>query len=153
VPPQEHPLHLHRFELYHQVSGARGGVDALQGFHSEARQVQAGPVGAHKELGRKPAQAIVKVVKDELDVAAKALGLADAKALRAELRGSSLAAVAQKHNVPSSTVANAIKADLNAKIDALVSSGKLKAERAATLEQRAAERVDKLMTREFTAKP
>ena len=102
---------------------------------------------ARKELGAKPAQAIVKVVKDELDVAAKALGLADAKALRAELRGSSLTAVAQKHNVPPSTVANAIKADLNAKIDALVSSGKLKAERATTLKQKASERVDKLMTR------
>ena len=108
---------------------------------------------AHKELGRKPAQAIVKVVKDELDIAAKALGLADAKALRSELRGSSLTAVAQKHNVAPSTVATAIKTDLNAKIDALVSSGKLKAERATTLKQRASERVDKLMTREFKAKP
>jgi uncharacterized protein YoaH (UPF0181 family)/lambda repressor-like predicted transcriptional regulator len=108
---------------------------------------------ARKELGAKPGQAIVKVVRDELDVAAKALGLADARALRAELRGSSLTAVAQKHNVAPSTVANAIKADLNAKIDALVSSGKLKAERATTLKQKASERVDKLMTREFKAKP
>ena len=107
---------------------------------------------ARRELGPKPGQAIVKVVRDELDVAAKALGLADARALRGELRGSSLTAVAQKHNVAPSTVSNAIKADLNGKIDALVSSGKLKADRAMTLKQRVSDRVDKLMAREFKAK-
>jgi polyhydroxyalkanoate synthesis regulator phasin len=107
---------------------------------------------ARKELGDKRGVQIRQVVKSELDVAAKAVGLADAKALRAELRGSTLTAVAQKHNVAPATVATAIKNDINTRIDALVSSGKLKADRAATLKQRAAERVDALMTREFKAR-
>jgi hypothetical protein len=86
-------------------------------------------------------------------VAAKAIGLADAKALRKELAGSTLTAVAQKHNVAASVVATALKADVNARIDAQVTAGKLKAERAATLKTKAAARVDALMTREFKAKP
>jgi len=107
---------------------------------------------ARKEFGNKHALHLGKLVKNELNVAAKAIGLADAKALRAELRGSTLAAVAQKHNVAPATVATAIKNDINTRIDALVTSGKLKADRAATLKQRAAERVDALMTREFKAR-
>ena len=102
-----------------------------------------------KQVGNKHALHVGKLVKHELNVAAEAIGLADAKALRAELRGSTLSAVAQKQNVAPATVATAIKNDINTRIDALVTAGKLKAERAATLKQRAAERVDALMTREF----
>jgi len=107
---------------------------------------------ARKELGNKRGVRIRELVKAELDVAAKAVGLADAKALLAELRGSTLTAVAQKHNVAPATVATAIKNDINTRIDALVSAGKLKAERAVTAKQKAAERVDRLMTREFKAR-
>lgn len=107
---------------------------------------------ARKELGQKHGLQIGKLVKDEMNVAAKALGLADAKTLRVELRGSTLTAVAQKHNVAAGTVATAIKTDLNTRIDALVSGGKLKADRAATLKTKAAARVDALMTREFKGK-
>jgi len=103
---------------------------------------------ARKELGTR----VRVVVKDELTVAAKAIGLADAKALRKELAGSTLTAVAQKHNVAPATVSNAIKADIDTKIDALVSSGKLKADRAAALKTKAHARVDALMTRQFKAK-
>jgi hypothetical protein len=106
---------------------------------------------SRKELGQKRGVQVAKLVHDELEVAARALGLADAKALRQELRGSTLTAVAQQHNVAPATVATALKTDLNAKIDALVSSGKLKAERAAAVKTRVSERVDALMTREFKA--
>ena len=107
---------------------------------------------ARKELGVKRGVQIGKVVRDELTIAAKAVGLDDAKALRAELRGSTLTAVAQKHNVAPATVSNAIKADLDARIDALVSSGNLKADRAATLKTKAHTKVDALMTKEFKSK-
>lgn len=107
---------------------------------------------ARKDLGHKHAVQVGKLVRDELTVAAKALGLADAKALRAELRGSTLTAVAQKHNVAPATVASAIKADIDAKIDAQVTAGKLKADRAAALKTKAHAKVDALMTHEFKAK-
>jgi hypothetical protein len=107
---------------------------------------------ARKELGQKRGVQVAKLVKDELGVAAKAIGLADAKTLRVELAGSTLTAVAQKHNVAPAAVATALKADLNTRIDAMASAGKLKAERVATLKTRVAERVDALMTREFKAK-
>jgi hypothetical protein len=107
---------------------------------------------ARKELGQKHGLQVGKLVKDELDVAARAIGLADARALRQELRGSTHTAVAQKHNVAPATVAAALKADLNTRIDGLVTAGKLKAERAAALKTKVAERVDALMTREFKGK-
>src|SRR5215216_7363884 len=107
---------------------------------------------ARKEVAVKRGLQLGKVVRDELTVAAKAVGLADAKALRKELAGSTLTAVAQKHNVAPATVANAIKADLDARIDALVAAGKLTAERAATLKTREHAKVDALMTREFKAR-
>jgi hypothetical protein len=105
---------------------------------------------AHKELGVK--LQLGKLVRSELDVAAKTIGLADVKALRKELAGSTLTAVAQKHNVAPTTVANAIKADVDAKIDAQVSAGKIKPDKAATLKTKAHAKVDALMTREFKAK-
>jgi hypothetical protein len=54
--------------------------------------------------------------------------------------------------VAPATVSNAIKADLDARIDALVTAGKLKAARAAALETRARARVDALMSHQFRAK-
>ena len=88
----------------------------------------------------------------ELGVAAKTLGLSDVKALRAELGGTTLTAVAQKHNVAPATVASAIKADLDTKVDGLVAAGQLKAARGAKVKSRVEARVDRLMTREFKAK-
>jgi hypothetical protein len=49
---------------------------------------------ARKELGDRVGLGLGKLRSDELNAAAKALGLADAKALRAELAGSTLTAVA-----------------------------------------------------------
>src|SRR5438477_5782172 len=67
---------------------------------------------ARKDVGVNQGQARTRdIVRDELSVAAKAIGLADIKALRMELRGSTLTAVAQKHNVAPATVAAAMKAD------------------------------------------
>jgi len=110
---------------------------------------------ARKDLGLKQAAKpqIGKLVHQELAIAAKAIGLPDVKALRKELAGSTLTAVAQKHNVQPSTVAAALKADVDAKIQAMVTAGTIKADRAATLKQKAETKVDALMTHEFKARP
>lgn len=100
---------------------------------------------ARQDLGLKRQIRIGKIAKDELTVAAKTLGVADAKALRKELIGSTLTAVAAKHNVQAATVANAIKVDVDKKIDSL----NLTAERATKLKDKAHTAVDALMTRQF----
>lgn len=85
----------------------------------------------------------------ELQLAATTLGLADVKALRKELAGSTLTAVAQKHNVAPSTVSAAITADLNSRIQAAASAGTIKSARATRLTQKVPARVDKLMAHQF----
>jgi hypothetical protein len=95
-----------------------------------------------------------KLVHQQLSVAATTLGIADVKTLRKELAGTTLTAVARKHNVDPSTVAAALKADVDARIQALVTAGTLKPARAATLKVKAEARVDAFMTHEFKpAKP
>jgi hypothetical protein len=107
---------------------------------------------ARKDLGLNQGRVkAVEIAKDELTVAAKAIGLADLKALRTELAGTTLTAVAQKHGVAPSTVAAAITADVDARIQALVTSGKLSADRAAALKLKADARVNTFITREFKA--
>jgi hypothetical protein len=107
---------------------------------------------AKKDLaGDKARPQLGKLVHQELTIAAKTIGLPDVKALRKELAGSTLTAVAVKNNVPPATVAAALKADVDAKIQALVSAGTIKADRAATLKQKANAKVDAFMTHEFKA--
>jgi hypothetical protein len=103
---------------------------------------------ARKDVGVHVGFSLGKLVHDELAVAAKTIGLADVKALRAELRGSTLTAVAQKHNVAPATVSAAIKADLNAKLTA----ANLSAEKTAKLKTKIDTKVDALMTKDFKAK-
>lgn len=116
-----------------------------------ADQLQQALTQAHKELGgrAKLAAVVTHLRADELQIAAKTLGLANAKALRSELAGTTLTAVAQKHNVAASTVASAIKADVNAKIQAAASAGQISTARVTRLMQKADAKVDALMTRQF----
>ncbi len=92
-----------------------------------------------------------KLVHHELSVAATALGIGDVKTLRSELAGSTLAAVAQKHNVQLSTLAGALKADVDAKIQAMVAAGTLRRDHAGTLKLKAEAKVDAFMTHQFKA--
>jgi hypothetical protein len=92
---------------------------------------------------------IGKLLHQELALAATTIGLADVKALHTELAGSTLSAVALEHNVQPSTVAAALKADVEARIQALATAGTIRANRAATLKQKAEAKVDAFMTREF----
>jgi uncharacterized protein YidB (DUF937 family) len=94
---------------------------------------------------------LAKLRKEELQVAAKAIGLSDAKALRKELAGTTLADVAQKHGVQPSTVAAAITADLDAKIQSLASAGTINATRATALQQKVSTKVAALMAHQFPA--
>jgi hypothetical protein len=127
--------------------------DAAAQLGVSADQLQQALAQARKNLSTRPklASVIAHLRVDELQVAAKTLGLADAKALRRELAGTTLTAVAQQHNVPMATLASAIKADVDAKIQAAVNSGQLTAARAAKLTQKADAKVDALMTRQFKA--
>jgi hypothetical protein len=89
-----------------------------------------------------------KFMRTELRVAAEFIGI-DRKQLRTELKGTTLAAVATAHNVAPEELARVLKADVDAKIDAAVAAGRLSADRAAKLKERASTRVDAWMTRRF----
>jgi hypothetical protein len=107
---------------------------------------------ARKDLGRTQGGAqIGKLVRHELSVAGTAIGVTDLKALAKELAGSTLTAVAQKHGVQPAVVAAALKADVDAKIQALVTAGTLKADRAAALKTKAEAKIDTFMTHQFKA--
>ena len=127
--------------------------DAAAKLGLSADQLQQALTQARKDVGVNQGRArpLAKIRADELAVAARTIGVADAKALRKELAGTTLTAVAQKHNVQPSTVSDAIKADLNAKIQAAVTAGTLKADRAAKLQQKVTDKVNALMTRQFPA--
>jgi len=110
--------------------------------------------GARKDLGLNPGHAqLGKLVRKELSVAATRLGLANVKGLRKELAGSTLTAVANKHNVQPSAVASAIKADVDAQIQTMISAGNLKPNRAAALKVKAEAKVDAFMTLQFKTRP
>ncbi|HLZ29381.1 MAG TPA: hypothetical protein VKV73_18855 [Chloroflexota bacterium] len=107
---------------------------------------------ARKDLGARPGAAVLaKLARHELSVAATTLGIADVKTLRQELAGTTLTAVAGNHGVPAATVAAALKADVEARIQALLAAGTIKADRAAALKVKADAKVDALMTRQFKA--
>jgi hypothetical protein len=106
---------------------------------------------ARKDLGTRQGVQLGKLVHQELSVAATAMGFADVKTLRKELAGTTLTAVAQTHGVQPSTVAAAMKADVDGKIQALVAAGTIKADRAATLKVKAEAKVDAFMTHQFKA--
>jgi hypothetical protein len=127
--------------------------DAAAKLGLSADQLQQALTQARKDIGVNQGRArpLAQIRADELAIAAKTIGDADAKALRKELAGTTLTAVAQKHNVQPSTVSDAIKADLNAKIQAAVTAGTIKADRATKVQQKAADKVDALMTRQFPA--
>lgn len=78
-------------------------------------------------------------------VAAKTIGI-EPKALAEAIKGGqSVADVARSHNVDPKTVVDAVVAAGNAKIDDAVTSGKIKAERAAKLKERLPQRVTRLV--------
>jgi hypothetical protein len=115
-------------------------------------QLSAALKEARKDLGaNQGAWRFARLVHHELSVAAAALGISDVKTLRKELAGTTLTAVAQKHGVQPSTVAAALKADLDARIQALVTAARIKPDRAAASKVRAEARVDAFMTHQFKA--
>jgi hypothetical protein len=124
--------------------------DAASKLGISADQLQQALVQARKDVGG-GARPLAALRKDELDVAAKAIGLPDAKTLRTQLAGTTLTAVAQSHNVQPSTVSAAIMADIGSKLQADVAAGQLNASQVPALTQRAQNRVNALMTHQFPA--
>ena len=82
-----------------------------------------------------------------LDAAATALGIS-VDQLRQELPGKSLADVARARNVNPTTVANALKADANARIDQAAAAGRIPSDQVAAAKQRAAAEIDQRLTQQ-----
>jgi hypothetical protein len=102
---------------------------------------------ARKDLGlnqSRPRAAML--IRDELNVAAKTIGYADAKAMRKDLSGTTLTALAQSHNVAPATVSAAIQNDVNARIAKLTN---LNATQIANLTARVDSRITAFMTHQF----
>lgn len=125
-------------------------ADAAAKLGLTADQLQQALAQARKDLGG-GVHPLANVRHEELQVAAKAIGLPDVKSLRSELAGSTLNDVAQKHGVQPSTVATAITNDLDAKIQSLANAGTIKADRVNALDQKIRTKVAALMTHQFPA--
>ena len=107
---------------------------------------------SRKDLGLRQGHAQVgKLVRAELSVAATTLNYPSLQAMRKDLAGTTLAALATSRIGSPTPVANALKADVDARIQAMVTAGALEAARATTLTHKAETKVDALMTRQFKA--
>jgi len=124
--------------------------DAATQLGLSADQLEQALVQARKDVGGP--RPLANVRRDELQVAARTIGLADVKSLRNELAGSTLTAVAQNHNVQPAAVSAAIMADINTRLQADVAAGRIRASQVAALTQRAQNRVNALMTHQFPAR-
>ncbi|MBV9600506.1 MAG: hypothetical protein JOZ87_27155 [Chloroflexi bacterium] len=124
--------------------------DAASQLGVSADQLQQALTQARKNVGGR-ARPLADLRKDELQVAARTLGVSDVKALRAQLAGTTLTAVAQTHNVQPSSVSAAIMSDITSKLQADVAAGSVNANQVATLTQRAQNRVNALMTHQWPA--
>jgi hypothetical protein len=80
-------------------------------------------------------------------IAAETIGLSAKDLLAAVKGGSSIAAVAQQHQVEPEAVVDAVVGAASTKLDAAVANGKLDAERAAKIKARLAERVTNAVNR------
>jgi hypothetical protein len=125
--------------------------DAASMLGLSADQLQQALTSARKDLGGRSSP-LAHARREELQDAADVIGLPNLQALRTELEGTTLTAVAQNHNVQPSTVSAAIQTDLSAKIQAAVAAGQITAARGARLNQRAATRINALMTHQFPAR-
>lgn len=86
-----------------------------------------------------------------LDAAAKAIGIS-VDQLRQELSGKTLAEVASAHNANTTTVANALKSEANARIDQAAAAGRIPTDQVAAAKQRAADQIDHKMTKPAPAR-
>jgi len=116
---------------------------AMDQARTELGMPQRGPGGPHGGPQGGPGRGEGRMGRG-LDAAAQALGVDQ---LRQELAGGqTLTQVAQAHNVDPTTVANALKQAANAHIDQEAAAGRIPADQVATARQRAAERIDQMMT-------
>lgn len=150
--PAAHAQRGARIEQFLDTLAAKLGITPeklKQAIQETRQQFRSGP--GHKGGLPLPGQAGRPGLAAELNVAAQAIGIT-LDQLRQELPGKSLSDVAKAHNVDPSKVADALKADANAKIDQLASGRNLSADRVTQLKQHAAALIDRLMSRQFPAK-
>lgn len=120
-------------------------ASAATAIQAQSTTPTATPIARTRPAGQSGADAqartVTRLLNKELGVAAKAIGI-PAKDLKKEIRGTTIAAEAQKHNVATATVAAAVVADVNARIDARVTDGKLTTAQATQLKAAVPARVD-----------
>jgi len=140
APGQQQADRQQREQQFVAALAARLGIpaDRLQQAMDQTRtdlgiQERGGPNGGARRQG------------GGLDAAAQALGIT-VDQLRQELQGTTLAQVAQAHNVDPTTVANALKAAANARIDQEAAARRVPADQVATAKQQAAQRIDQMLT-------
>ena len=150
APGQQQADRQQREQQFVAALAARMGIpaDRLQQAMDQTRtdlgiQERSGPNGGDRRQGGGPNGG--QRIGGGLDAAAQALGISTDQ-LRQELQGTTLAQVAQAHNVDPTTVANALKAAANARIDQEAAAGRIPADQVATAKQQAAQRIDQMMT-------
>jgi hypothetical protein len=128
-------LNISRDQLNQAISGARAdvGLPATGGFPGRGPGGPGGPRGF--AFGRGGV---------ELNAAAQAIGIS-VDQLRTELRGQSLAQVAQAHGKSPNDVATALKNAFHTRLDQAVAAGRLTTDQANQLKQRGDERIDQRM--------
>jgi hypothetical protein len=85
-----------------------------------------------------------------LDAAAQAMNITREQ-LRTELAGKTLTAVAEAHNIPASTVADALKTAVITRIDQAAAANRITADQANQAKQSIDQRINQLMNRTFPA--
>ena len=150
-PGQQQADHQQREQAFIDAVAAKLGIssDQLRQAMDQARadvgMPQRGPGGPQGGPQGGPGRGEGRM-GGGLDAAAQALGVS-ADQLRQELAGGqTLTQVAQAHNVDPSTVANALKQAANAHIDQEAAAGRIPADQVDTAKQRAAERIDQMMS-------
>jgi hypothetical protein len=135
----------HRQEYLNALAGKLGTTaERLQQAMEEVRKdlglpehgPKHGPGGPRRGGGPGPG----------LDAAAQAIGITSEQ-LRQELPGKSLADVAKAHNVDTTKVAQALKADAEKHLDEAVQAGRLTADQANSVKANLQARIDEMMNR------
>ena len=148
-----------RFQQYLDTLAAKLGVtsDRLRTAMEETQQELGGPrLGVPGQRGHggpgglRPGAGPRNLVHQGLSAAATAMGITPEQ-LRQELPGKTLADVARARNVDPATVATALTNEANARIDQAVQAGRLTADQAAQVKQRASQTIDQLMNRQVPA--
>jgi hypothetical protein len=142
-------------QFLNTLAGKLGvSVDQLKQALTDTRNELGGPrgMGGPRRMGPGP-QGMGPGMRGggfHLDAVAQALNITPDQ-LRQELPGKTLTQVAEAHNVAASTVADALKNAITARIDQAVANNRMTADQANQVKQNLDQRINNLMTRTLPA--